>query len=131
LSVLDRRVDRERDRLVGVGNVERGEEHRAVAGAESGEVLLGGPAPERLHRYSGWSCQRGAVRAVRRYRRRHLGRNPTSQPTIANGTREMNDALTKTISGTRIAAAPPANPSASSLWRLMLRSRRSYSSAGI
>lgn len=50
---------------------------------------------------------------------------------MASGTRAMNVALTKTISGTRTAAPPPASPSASSLWRLTLRSRRSYSSDGI
>lgn len=43
----------------------------------------------------------------------------------------MNEALTKMISGARIAAETPAATSASSLWRLTLRSSCSYSSAGI
>src|SRR5206468_7959921 len=126
LAALDGGVDRERDRLLCEGDVERGEEHGPVAGAATRDDLR-----REQQAHSGWSCQCGAVRAVRRYLRRQYGRKKKSQPAITMGIRKMIEELTKTISGTRIAATITASPSASNWWRLTRRSRPSYSSAGI
>ncbi len=54
-----------------------------------------------------------------------------SQTAIKGSTSRMKRALTKTISGTMIAATSAANASTSNWWRLILRRSPSYSSGGI
>ena len=88
-------------------------------------------APEGQHRYSGWSCQRGALARRAAVPAPPVRQERNSQTAIASGIRKMNAGSRRRSAERDTASAIADSPSASSLWRRMRRSRPSYSSAGI